>query len=189
MFLSLPSSFLCPKFLFLLKCTYNHTVLKRNTVGIKIFHLRYRTIPSVYSVETDVAVFLVSVEDGDWHSRSDGGADRPRGGWGPEPCLPERREAEALSQAEEVKRCRRGGNRSCWIWEGSFCIFLCKGQTWRVQRRIKCYRESDVELWGGSHWQCICLKERNCTALLYCKLWLLHPLSSCISFMQSLETF
>lgn len=58
-----------------------------------------------------MAVFVVPVEDGDRHSRSDGSTDRPRGEWGPEPSLPEGRKAEALSQAEEVKRFWRGGNR------------------------------------------------------------------------------
>lgn len=56
---------------------------------------------------SDVAVFLVSTEDGDRHSRPDGGTDRPRGGRGPEPHLPEGSKAEALSQAEEVNRMER----------------------------------------------------------------------------------
>ncbi|XP_040007085.1 GTPase Era, mitochondrial isoform X2 [Xiphias gladius] len=42
--------------------------------------------------------------DGDWHSWPDGNTDCPRGRRGPEPRLPEGSKAEALSQAEEVKR-------------------------------------------------------------------------------------
>lgn len=49
--------------------------------------------------------FPVATADGDRHSRSDGGSDRPRGRRGPEPSLSEGRQAEAVGQAEELKRC------------------------------------------------------------------------------------
>lgn len=49
--------------------------------------------------------FLVATADGDRHSWSDGGSDRPRGRRGPEPSLSEGRQAEAVGQAEELKRC------------------------------------------------------------------------------------
>lgn len=48
-------------------------------------------------------MFLTSTEDGDRHRRPDGSTYGPGGERGPEPHLPEGSEAEALSQAEEVK--------------------------------------------------------------------------------------
>lgn len=48
--------------------------------------------------------FLVVTANGDRHSRSDGGSDRPRGRGGPKPSLPEGRQAKVVSQVEELKR-------------------------------------------------------------------------------------
>lgn len=95
-------------------------------------------------------VFLVCTEDGDRHSRSDGSAHRPGGEWGPDPCLPEGSEAEAYSQAEEVKSDGRTLNGG----EATHCPY--KRQQPKAEQRIRSHQgklkfDTSADWWTYSH--------------------------------------
>lgn len=96
--------------------------------------------------KTNVPIFFVSTEHGDRPCWPAGSADRPWGGWGPEPGLPEGCKAEALSQTKEVKRTRMVLLDSRWLF---FFSLLCEGQTCRAQHGIRSHLESDLELRCG----------------------------------------
>lgn len=77
------------------------------------------------SLETDFDVFALLADYDDRPRWSDGGTDGQRSGRRPQPNLPQGRKAEALHQAEEVKRFRRGVYRCCWTLKDKIHIFFC----------------------------------------------------------------
>lgn len=133
--------------------------------------------------KTNVPIFFVSTEHGDRPCWPAGSADRPWGGWGPEPGLPEGCKAEALSQTKEVKRTRMVLLDSRWL-------FFFFSSLWRTdlqsptRDKISSWVRFGVAMWHMAtvpgllpRWY---LSEEN----YFC---LFHPLSSCISLMKSVH--
>ena len=126
------------------------------------------------SVPVYSLLYFSSTEDGDRHGRPDGCADRPRGGRGPEPGLPEGGEAEALSQAEEVRRME-------WTWSGEIpkrwkrwkqilpdlswlvLYFSLQKTDLKNQTQISSWVSCGAARSQSSHWNGTRSKDRNCT--------------------------
>lgn len=152
-----------------------------------------RCCVAVYSLVPDVDVILASTEDADRPGRPDCSADGPGGGWGPEPGLLEGSKAEALSQAEEVKRME--GLQWWNPEEVKRWKRILRDLKWllyfSLQRTdLKSRWRDKISWWvrrGAARWHIstvleLPLKlERNCCTVKFD----LHPLPSCFSSILS----